>query len=53
MDIYAATLAGKNFKTLLVIITKLDLELYQYNKINTFIHTKLNKVIYIRIPPGY
>ena len=53
MNIYAATLVSKNFKVLLVIIIKFDLKLYQYNAINTFIHTKLNKVVYIKILPGY
>ena len=53
MDIYAAILVGRNFKVLLVIIVKFNLELHQYNIINTFIYTKLNKVVYIRIPLNY
>ena len=48
-----AILAGKNFKVLLIIIIKFDLKLHQYNVINAFIYTKLDKVVYIRIPPGY
>ena len=48
-----ATLTGKNFKVLLIIIIKFNLKLHQYDVINTFIYTKLNKVIYIRIPLGY
>ena len=48
-----AILTGKNFKALLVIIVKFDLKLYQYDVINTFIYAKLNKVVYIKIPPGY
>ena len=46
-------LAGKNLKVLLIIIVKLNLKLYQYNIINTFIYAKLNKVVYIRILLGY
>ena len=53
MDIYAAILAGKNFKALLAITIKFDLKLHQYDAINTFIYTKLNKVVYIRILPEY
>ena len=44
---------GKSFKVLLVIIIKFDLKLHQYDVINAFIYAKLNKVIYIRIPPEY
>ena len=53
MDIHAAILAGKNFKTLFIITIKFDLKLHSYNVINTFIYVKLNKVVYIRIPPDY
>ena len=53
MDTYAATFAGKNFKALLIIMIKFNLKLHQYNIINTFIYTKLNKVVYIKIPTGY
>ena len=52
-DTYAATLAGKSFKALLAITAKFDLKLHQYNAVNAFIHAKLNKVVYIKIPPGY
>ena len=53
MDIYMVILAGKSFKVLLVIVVKFDLKWHQYNIINTFIYTKLNKVVYIRMPLGY
>ena len=53
MDIYAAILAGRSFKVLLVIVVKFDLKLYQYDVVNAFIYAKLNKVVYIRIPLGY
>ena len=53
VNTYAAILAGKNFKVLLVIVAKFDLKLHQYNVVNAFIYTKLNKVVYIRIPLGY
>ena len=46
-------LAGKSFKVLLVIIVKFDLELHQYDAVNTFIYAKLNEVVYIKIPLGY
>ena len=44
---------GKSFKVLLVIIAKFNLKLHQYDVINAFIYAKLDKVVYIRIPPGY
>ena len=44
---------GRSFKVLLVIVVKFDLKLYQYDVVNTFIYTKLNKVVYIRMPLGY
>ena len=53
MDIYAATLAGKSFKVLLIIVVKFDLKLHQYDVVNTFVYTKLNEVVYIRMPLGY
>lgn len=38
---------------LIIITAKFDLELKQYNIINTFINIKLDKKIYIKIPLGY
>ena len=46
-------LIGKNFKVLLIILIKFDLKLHQYNVINAFIYAKLNKVVYMKIPPEY
>ena len=52
-DTYAATLAGKSFKTLIDIVTRFDLELVQYDAVNAFVHTFLDDEVYIRMPPGY
>ena len=52
-EMYIITLAGKNFKTLVVIATRFDLKILQYDTINAFINTPLNKTIYIKILMGY
>jgi hypothetical protein len=50
---YAATLAGRSFKTLIAIAARFDLELLQYDVVNAFVHTCLPYPIYMRGPPGY
>ena len=37
----------------MAITTKFNLETIQINTVNTFVHCNLNKVIYIRLPPGF
>jgi hypothetical protein len=36
-----------------VITIKFNLEMTQIDTVNIFIHYNLNKVIYIRLPPGF
>ena len=50
---YIITLIGKSFKTLMAIAIQFNLKILQYNVVNTFINTLLNKMIYIRIPVGH
>ena len=50
---YIITLVRRNFKILIAIATRFDLKIFQYNAINAFVNTLLNKTIYIRIPVGY
>jgi Reverse transcriptase (RNA-dependent DNA polymerase) len=52
-DTYAATLAARSFRTFMAIAARFDLELKQYDAVNAFVHTPLNKKIYMRMPPGY
>ena len=53
VDTYAATPAGRSFKALVVTATRFDLEMIQYDAVNTFVNAPLDKVIYIRMPPGH
>ncbi|KAJ3554331.1 hypothetical protein NPX13_g10642 [Xylaria arbuscula] len=52
-ETYASTLAGRSFRTLMAIAAKFDLELKQYDAVNAFVNAKLDKEIYIKMPPGY
>ena len=37
----------------MAITAKFDLETIQMDAVNAFIHYNLNKVVYIKMPPGY
>jgi len=37
----------------MVIIIKFNLKMTQINTVNVFVHYNLNKVIYIKLPPGF
>ena len=37
----------------MAIAIQFDLKIFQYNAINSFVNTLLNKTIYIKIPIGY
>ncbi|RYP53280.1 hypothetical protein DL770_010999 [Monosporascus sp. CRB-9-2] len=50
---YASTLAGRSFRTLIAIAARFDLKLIQYDVVNAFVNAKLNKEIYMKMPPGY
>ncbi|KAF7558077.1 hypothetical protein G7046_g5886 [Stylonectria norvegica] len=51
-DIYAATLAGKSFRTLLATAARFDLEMLQFDAVNAFVNAKLPGNIFMRKPPG-
>ena len=53
LDTYAATLAGRSIKMLIAIATYFDLEMVQYDAVNAFVNAPLDKVVYMRMPPGY
>ena len=37
----------------MAIVARFNLELKQYDAVNTFINTQLEDTIYIQMPPGY
>jgi len=52
-ETYAATLAGRSFRTLIAIAAKFDLEMVQYDVVNAFVHAPINQDIFMHMPPGY
>lgn len=52
-DTYAATLAGRSFRTLIAIAAKFDLEMVQYDVVNAFVHAPIDQDIFMQMPPGY
>jgi hypothetical protein len=52
-ETYAATLAGKSFRTLLAIAARFDLELLQYDAVNAFVNAKLQSNVFMKLPPGF
>jgi len=49
----ATILASITFQTLIAITVKFNLEMTQIDIVNAFIHSDLNKVVYIKLPPGF
>lgn len=52
-ETYAATLAGRSFRTVMAIAARFNLELIQYDAVNAFVNATLEKEVYMRMPPGY
>ncbi len=52
-DTYAATLAGRSFRTLMAIAARFDLELVQYDAVNAFVNARLPTPVYMEMPRGY
>jgi hypothetical protein len=50
---YAATLAGRSFRTIMAIAARFDMELLQYDAVNAFVNANLDEDIYMRMPPGH
>lgn len=50
---YAATLAARSFRTLMVLAARSDVELVQYDAVNAFVNARLEDTIYMRIPTSY
>lgn len=52
-ETYAATLAGKSFRTLIAVAAKFDLEMIQYDVVNAFCNAPINRDVFMRMPLGY
>lgn len=52
-DTYASTLAGRSFRILMAIAARFDLELVQYDAVNAFVNAKMDRDVFMRMPPGY
>lgn len=52
-ETYAATLAGRSFRTLMAVAARFDLELIQYDAVNAFVNAELDKNVFMRMPPGH
>ena len=52
-ETYAATLAGRSFRSLIALAARFDLEMIQFDAVNAFCHATLNEDIYMRMPVGH
>jgi len=52
-DVYAATLAGKSFRSIIATAAKWDLELRQYDAVNAFTNGQMDELIYVWYPDGF
>jgi hypothetical protein len=50
---YAATLAGRSFRTVMAIAARFDLELLQFDAVNAFVNADLDEDVFMRMPPGH
>ena len=53
LNIYAATLARTTFRVLMAICAKFDLETRQFDAVNAFTNSDLDKTIYCEMPKGF
>ena len=47
------TLANTTFQTLIAITAKFNLKMTQIDTVNTFVYCNLNKIVYMKLPPGF
>jgi hypothetical protein len=52
-DTYAATLAGRSFRLFMAVAAKYNLEVKQFDVTNAFVHARLDREVYMRMPHGY
>ena len=53
ITIYAAILAAYFFRVFMTLAARFNLELIQYDAVNTFVHVKLDKTVFIQMPDGH
>ncbi|RDA88448.1 hypothetical protein CP532_6651 [Ophiocordyceps camponoti-leonardi (nom. inval.)] len=53
LSVYACTLAARTFRLLMAIAAYFDLEARQYDFVNAFCNSNLDKEIYCKLPPGW
>ena len=53
MPTRATTLALASLRVILAIIAKFDLETYQLDAVNAFVHADIDEIVYMRLPPRY
>jgi len=53
LPIRATILASTTFQILIAITAKFDLKMTQIDTVNAFIYCDLDKVVYIKLPPGF
>jgi hypothetical protein len=49
----ATTLATTSLRVLLATTAKFDLETLQMDAVNAFVHAEIDKLVFMRLPPGY
>ena len=52
-DARTSTLAARTFRTLIAIITRYDLETFQMDAVNAFVHAEIDELVYIRLLPSF
>ena len=52
-DTYAATLAARIFRAIIVITAAFDLETHQYDAVNTFVNSPIDEPTYCTLPEGW
>lgn len=49
----ATTLATTSLRVLLALTAKFDLETFQLDAVNAFVHADLDEIVFMQMPPGY
>ena len=53
LPIKITILTNTTFWTLMAITAKFDLEMTQIDAVNVFVYCNLDKVVYMKLPPGF
>ncbi|KAM4067341.1 reverse transcriptase (RNA-dependent DNA polymerase) [Hirsutella rhossiliensis] len=52
-DTYAATLAARNFRIMMALMCKFDLESRHLDAVNAFVNAELDELVYVEFPDGF